>query len=387
LIVAAEEKTVLEICPGQHRTAALSAQAAGLVDAMLCIAPENIFYFGGFRTMLYTRFTALFVPVAQPDEPTLIAATIDRALVEERTWSPPWFDRIVYHGPEAQSDVLPSPLEALAPLLKGIRVLGVDSLRVSEERELRIAFPSLEIRPIGDTIDRLKQVKDEHEIKRLRQANGIALAGIERARQMLEAGPITELEIAVRLEAEARLAGADGFGYPTLVSAGAKMTAVHSPALPRAIEPHVPTRLAFGPSIHGYTVDVVRTLCLGRPSPELLRLRDGYLAAQEALFKMIRPGVRVPDMLAVVEAIYMEKRLRNLWNNNVGHGLGLTIHEPPRIATGSEEVLVEGMVLAIEPWLMVPGFGGYAQCDVIHVTAAGADLLSPGIEGIVFAFN
>ncbi len=376
---------MLNIVEGRRRTQALAAQSAARVDAVLCTAPENIYFFSGFRTMLYTRFSGVLVRADRPAEPALIVSSIDRRLIEDRVWSPPWVTAIAYHGTEPLPDVSATPAAALAPHLASVRRLGVDSLKLTDLDEVRVAAPGIEIVPMNSVIEGLKEIKGPDEIGWLRQANALAVRGIETARDMLNAGPATELELAVRLEADARLAGADGFGYPTLVSFGAKMGAPHSPALPRKIEPGQPLRIAFGPAVEGYTADIVRTLCLGEPPALLVRLQDGFREAQDACFALLRNGVGVPELMAAVRAVYEKRELLTYWRNNIGHGLGLTIHETPRIGGASKAVLATDMVVAIEPSLTAPGFGGYSHCDVLLITPRGADLLTPGFTGIVRA--
>ncbi|MBI5879074.1 MAG: aminopeptidase P family protein [Chloroflexi bacterium] len=370
---------------GQRRAQALAAQVAASVDAVLCTAPENIYFFSGFRTMLYTRFSGVIVRMDRPAEPALIVSSIDRLLIQQRVWSPPWVTTVAYHGTEPLPDVAATPSAALAPHMAGVRRLGVDSLKLTDLDEVKAAAPGVEIVPLNSAIEGLKELKGPDEIGWMRRANALAVRGIETARDMLNAGPVTELELAVRLESEARLGGADGFGYPTLVSFGAKMGAAHSPALPRKVEASQPLRIAFGPAVEGYTADIVRTFCLGEPPALLTRLQDGFREAQDACFNLLRDGARVPDMMAAVRAVYAKRDLLSYWRNNIGHGLGLTIHEPPRIGGTSKAVLATNMVVAIEPSLTAPGFGGYSHCDVLLVTPNGADLLTPGFTGIVRA--
>ena len=374
---------MLNAVEGRRRSLALAEKLGTAVDAVLCTSPENIYFFTGFRTMLYTRFTAALIRMDQPGEPILIAASVDQRLIEDRVWSPPWTSRVVLHGPDSAANIVATPAAALALHLGGVRRLGVDSIRLSELDEIKTAAPNVEIVQILGSIEPLKEIKGEQEIKYLRQANHLAMQGIETARAMLAEKPVTELEIAVRLEADARLGGADGFGYPTLVSYGAKIAAPHSPALPRRVEPNQPLRIAFGPTVEGYSADVVRTLCLGEPPQELVRLQDSFLEAQAAVVRLIKPGVTVPELMSAVRAVYERWNVISMWRNNIGHGLGLTIHETPRIGGVSKAMLAEGMVVAIEPFVSVPGFGGYAHCDVFVVTKTGTDLLTPGLRHII----
>jgi Xaa-Pro aminopeptidase len=374
---------MLDAAEGRRRSRALAEKIGSTVDAVLCTAPENIYFFTGFRTMLYTRFTAVLIRMDRPEDPILIAASVDRGIIEDRVWSPPWTSSVIMHGPDSAPNIVPTPAAAMGPHLAHARRLGVDSIRLAEMDEVKAAAPNVEVVPVLGAIDSVKEIKGEWEIANLRRANQLAVQGIETARQMLAKGPVTELEIAVRLEAEARLAGADGFGYPTLVSYGAKITAPHSPALARTVEPHQPLRIAFGPTVEGYSADVVRTLCLGEPPQQLVRLQDSFLEAQAAVVALVKPGAAVPQMMQAVRSVYERWDLLGLWRNTIGHGLGLTIHETPRIGGTSQAVLAENMVIAIEPFVMVPGFGGYAHCDVYLITKTGSELLTPGLRHII----
>ena len=93
---------MVDVSEGQRRVSLLASKVTPGVHAVLLTRPENIYYFTGFRTTLYTRFTAALLRMDQPFDPVLVVATIDRRLIEDRVWSPPWLSRIAYHGPEPQ---------------------------------------------------------------------------------------------------------------------------------------------------------------------------------------------------------------------------------------------------------------------------------------------
>jgi Xaa-Pro aminopeptidase len=148
---------------------------------------------------------------------------------------------------------------------------------------------------------------------------------------------------------------------------------------------HEPIRIAFGPTIQGYTADVVRMLCIGKGRADYVRLQDAFLEAQGTLIKMLCPGAKASALLMAVEEIYTRRGVRDFWSKRIGHSVGLSVHEPPRIVSGSEVVLSEGMVVAIEPGLVVPGLGGYWQCDVFVITPSGPQLLTEGPQGTILA--
>ena len=291
----------------------------------------------------------------------------------------------MYHG--THPDVAPTPQAAVAPLLKGVRRLGVDSIRLVDAAVIEQACSGVQLVNVAAQIDAVKVIKTAVEVSYLRAANRIAMDGIGRAQALVSSGPTTELEVAVELDGFARRQGADGFGYPTLVSSGVKMLAAHSPALARPVERELPLRIAYGPTVEWYTADVVRTVCAGEPPAELRRLHDGYLAARDAIFARLRPGATAADLLDAArgEVALARRDLLGFWRNSIGHGVGLSIHESPRLGAGSTDHVLPGMVLAIEPALSVAGFGGYAQCDVVHITDGGFELLTPGLQGLVLA--
>jgi Xaa-Pro aminopeptidase len=127
----------------------------------------------------------------------------------------------------------------------------------------------------------------------------------------------------------------------------------------------------------------MRTFCIGSPPWELTGLQDGYMAALDKLLEIIRPGVKSSELLSSVEETYNQWGVRSYWNNSIGHGVGITVHEPPRIASGSEAILSEGMILAIEPYLVSRDIGGYAQCDLIAVKETGPEILAQGPQGLM----
>jgi Xaa-Pro aminopeptidase len=363
-------------------------RAAG-VDYLLLTAPENLCYFSGFRTTLYTRFSGVVIPVAE-GEPALIVPSLELRLALDPWWSPSWLtaDRVVPYGPR---DTYTGHLQALGALIPKGSALGVDALNYATFREIEGALKITRTVSLYDEVNTLKQIKSDSEIATLAQANQLAIRGMERAQAFLQAAAadgrqVTELDIALELELFARREGAESFGYPTLVSFGEKMLAPHSPPLRRAIPPGEVVRVAFGPVVDGYTGDVIRTFVLGAPPPHVLPLQEAFLEAQEACFAALKPGVAVQTLVAIVTDLYERRGVLSNWSRNIGHGLGMTIHEPPRILNGSEDVLREGMVLAIEPSLGAPG-GGYAHCDVVRVTATGCEVLSPGLRGLVVITN
>ena len=194
--------------------------------------------------------------------------------------------------------------------------------------------------------------------------------------------PITEVELAAELNYCALESGAEAIFYPTLVSGGEKMLALHSPPLNRPIKKDELVRIALGLQLDGYGSDIVRHFCIGTMPTELEPLRKAYFEVRRIIADTIRPGLESADLLKLVVDLYRERGVVGHWLQSIGHGIALTIHEFPRIAGADSTVLRENMVLAIEPILALPPFGAIAHCDGIRVTADGCEWLSGRLTDI-----
>jgi Xaa-Pro dipeptidase len=351
------------------------------LDWVLCMLPENIFYFSGFRTLFYTRFIGVLVPVREERRPVLIVPFIDRILVEQNIWSPHWLEEAAIWGPGVQY-AHDNPLSVLAEYIRPGARLGVDAIQFDFYNQLVKAFPGLEVADLQKEILDIRLVKSEEEVGLIKDAFALTEKVMALVPGMLQK-PMTEMELAAEINHAALSAGAEGNFYPTLVSAGAKMLAFHSPPLARPIRPNEMIRVAVGLQIDGYGSDVVRHFCIGRPQEELMSLKGPYFEALDAVFEKLRPGVGAGELISAVEEVYRDRGCLDNWGYSLGHGLALTIHEPPKIARGDQTVLRENMVLAFEPILFRPPHGAFAHCDGVRITAGGAEWLSQGMRDLV----
>ncbi|MFP4200978.1 MAG: M24 family metallopeptidase, partial [Clostridia bacterium] len=240
------------------------------VDGILLGLPENMYYFSGFRTMLHTRPTFVFVSADARVDPVLIAPTVDRRLIREGIWTDCLTEDVRFWGPDAAEDVYPDHVTALGELIRPGSRVGIDGLRfdwVSELGEsLGVAFT-----PVSDAVDEIRKIKDEDEIARVRKANELSFDILDTVVPELlsSADSITEIELAAEIEHHARMRGADGFGCPTLVSHGDKMLAPHSPPLDKEIGRDIPTRVVLANTLEGYTADVIRSYVIGGVPQEI----------------------------------------------------------------------------------------------------------------------
>ena len=367
----------------QYQTARvenLRAEAAkNNLDYVLCMLPENIFYFSGFRTTFYTRFIGVLTPSDPSLEPVLIASFIDRQLIETDMWSRTWFKKAAIWGPGSEFG---THWDALNAHLKPGMRLGVDAIGLDFYQELLKNYPGMEVLNLTDEILALRTIKDPEEIATIKRAYKLAEDVMDNVAGWLQ-NPMTEAELAAELNYTALKSGAEEIFYPTLVSCGEKIMALHSPPLNRPIGPNQLVRIAFGLQVDGYGSDIVRHFCKGRLAPELEPLRKAYFEVRAMIPEIVKPGVDTLDLLKFVEDEYTKRNVAQYWLHNFGHGLALTIHEFPRIAGGISNILKENMVLAFEPILALSPHGAIAHCDGLVVTADGSELLSGRITDVV----
>lgn len=228
--------------------------------------------------------------------------------------------------------------------------------------------------PTSDLVERLRVKKDADEIRVMREAARLA-SGIfpDVLRQL--GSEATENEIAAELEYLARKAGAERMSFETIVAAGQHSALPHArPTMQRIGRGFVV--LDYGVILHGYCSDMTRTVFAGRADAAARKLYGAVLDAQLAGIAAVRPGRPVGEVDAVARAVLKKRKLDKYFTHSLGHGVGLEIHETPRLAKGQTQVLEPGMVITIEPGAYVAGRGGVRIEDLVLVTDAGCEILS-----------
>lgn len=234
-------------------------------------------------------------------------------------------------------------------------------------------------------IERRRAVKDAFEIRTLREA-ARRLSHVARGvRAFLREGR-SELAVAADIDAAIRDAGFERPAFDTIVASGVNSARPHARPGPRTLEAGDGVVLDFGGIYDGYCVDLTRTLHIGRPAPELLRLAGAVREAHAAAIAAVRPGARPSEIDAAARDVLARHGLADAFGHGTGHGLGLEVHEDPRISklTGAfpDDPVVAGMVFTIEPGAYVDGLGGVRIEDDVLVTSEGCDLLTDvPIEG------
>ena len=277
--------------------------------------------------------------------------------------------------------------QAIRDVVRGRRVarLGVEADHISLARWQWLR-DSLGDQPalVSTTglIEAGRMVKDEDEIARFRTA-GRLLAGVVPAALRLARAGRTEREIAADIECALAAAGFEDRAFETIVASGPASALPHARPGGRRLSPGDMVVLDFGGVYDGYCVDLSRTASVGPPGGEAVRLHAAVLAAQTAAIAAVRPGAQASAVDEAARGVLRERGLAEAFQHGTGHGLGLEVHEAPRIAPaarlqgpGADVVLEAGMVITIEPGVYIPGAGGVRVEDDVLVTASGSELLT-----------
>jgi Xaa-Pro aminopeptidase len=261
----------------------------------------------------------------------------------------------------------------------GLRRTGIDPLHltIAERKVLAAALPrGLKLVDAPPIVERLRMTKDADEIAKIRAACHLGVELFARVVELVRPG-VQESELAGELEFAARKAGVDQMAFPTIVAGGARSALPHGRASSALIPSPGFVVCDFGVILAGYCSDMTRTVHVGRPQSDARRVYQAVQDAQQAALEAVRPGATVGEVDRAARKLLHNRRLGRFFTHSTGHGLGLEIHEAPRVAAGQDEPLRPGMVITIEPGAYLPGKYGVRIEDTVAVTGTGCEVLTP----------
>ena len=278
-----------------------------------------------------------------------------------------------------------SVLEAVGQLLGRRRrkprgwTLGIeaDHCSIAEKKRLNTALPSgIRLKDSPGMVERQRMVKDEDELTLIRSAVALGAKLFARATEVLRAG-MKEVEVAAEMELVARKAGAEEMSFPTIIASGTRSALPHGRASAQTIQANAFVVCDFGVILSGYCSDQTRTVWVGEVTEEARRAYEAVREAQQAAVNAVRPGITVGEVDAAARKVLRKAGLGRYFTHSTGHGVGLEIHEIPRVAHGQTEVLQPGMVITIEPGVYFPGKWGVRIEDMVAVTSDGCEVMTP----------
>jgi Xaa-Pro aminopeptidase len=257
--------------------------------------------------------------------------------------------------------------------------IGIEAehLTVAEKKRLADLLPShVGVRNAPPLVERARLVKDDDELKLIRAAVQLGATLFDRALEVLKPG-MKEVEVAAVMEYAARSSGAEEMSFPTIIASGARSALPHGRASQQAIAPGGFVVCDFGVILAGYCSDETRTVWVGAVSEKARQAYEAVKEAQAAAIAAVRPGASVGEVDAAARKVLRKAGLERYFTHSTGHGVGLEIHETPRVAAGQKEVLQPGMVITIEPGVYFPGKWGVRIEDMVAVNQSGCEVLTP----------
>jgi Xaa-Pro aminopeptidase len=336
------------------------------LQALLVARPENIWYISGFTggeaLLLVTREDALLFSDGRYEE---------QAKQEAPDWKFIKFKR--------------SFIEVFAEVASGLELqeLGFekDFFTYQQWEQLKLCFKG-SLRPVAGLIEGMRLIKDQEEIALIREAGMITASAFRYVLGEIYDGQ-TEQEIAGILEFFMRRNGGGPPAFETIVASGVRGALPHGMASDKKVERGELVTMDLGACYKGYAADLTRTICIGAVSDRQREIYEAVREAQERALKVVRAGVTAEEVDAAARCYLTEVGLGEYFSHGLGHGLGLYVHEEPRIAPGQKTVLKPGMVITVEPGVYISGWGGVRIEDSVLVKENGYEILTPVTKDLI----
>jgi Xaa-Pro aminopeptidase/Xaa-Pro dipeptidase len=260
---------------------------------------------------------------------------------------------------------------------RNVRLAGFEpsAITYGEYLKLNDAMPERTLKPLPGCLDFLRAVKDDDEVGEIKKAIKIAEKALTDVISFIKPG-ITERELAVELEYRMRRGGAEGLSFDTIVAAGPHAALPHASPGSRRISAGDFVLVDYGAVFNGYHSDETRMFCIGEPSE---KQREAYRFVQDAhdrAIMAIREGVSCGEIDSIARSFLEEKGMGGYFTHGTGHGVGLDIHEAPRLSIGRADVLESGMVVTVEPGIYFPGEWGIRIEDMVLVGKDTCEVLT-----------
>ena len=335
------------------------------VDGILITNPENRYYISGFSGSAGYLFIT-------PDAAYL---NTDFRYIEQATNQAASFEIIK----------IDSELKWFIDLLikHRINTLGFESedlsfagySRFSEILEKNKLNKIVNLKPLNASIEKIRAVKYMDEIDILKEAIRISDEAMNTIAPTIRAG-ISEREVALQLENKMRELGAEGPSFDTIVGSGPNAALPHHRAGDRIIQKGESIVIDMGAKYQGYCSDLTRTFCVGKPDETFRKVYDTVFTAQQTAISLVQQEMTGTDCDDIARKVIEEAGFGDKFGHSLGHGVGLDVHEYPRVSPNSPDILINNMVFTIEPGIYIPGWGGVRIEDIVTLQNNKAEVLS-----------
>ncbi|MEN6406336.1 MAG: Xaa-Pro peptidase family protein [Thermoguttaceae bacterium] len=333
----------------------------------------------GIDALLVTDFTNVTYLTGFTGDDSYLLVRRDGDLVLS---DPRYTTQLSEQCPGVDLAIRPPGVTMLQAVVRAVRSAGIgrlgvegDSMTVSLRDRIAEKLPKIGLLATSGLVERLRLIKDRFEVARLRTAIDQAERAFATLRGLLRP-EMTEKQAADELEHQCRLFGAKDAAFPTIVATGPRAALPHATPTERRLGDEPFVLLDWGANEGLYRSDLTRVLVTGRISPKFERIYQVVLEAQRRAIAAVRPGVLAHDVDAVARSHIAGAGYGRRFRHGLGHGLGLLVHESPRLAVQSQTVLKAGMVVTVEPGIYLPGWGGIRIEDDVLVTRTGCEVLT-----------
>jgi Xaa-Pro aminopeptidase len=255
---------------------------------------------------------------------------------------------------------------------------AVDNLPIEGWRFLAKAVGGEEkLVPAESIIRDFRKVKDPHEIKLIREACNLASKGMQVAFENVKPG-VKERQVAAEIEYAMRKKGSDGTSFDTIIASGAASAFPHGSCSDRTICEGDLVIVDLGATYNFYRSDMTRTFTAGKPSEKQNNIYETVKLAHQKAFQTIKPNIPAKEVDAAARQLIEAASYGEFFVHNLGHGVGLEIHEAPTLSPDSKDVLTTGNVITDEPGIYLPGYGGVRIEDTVLITQDDAEKLTVG---------
>jgi Xaa-Pro aminopeptidase len=283
--------------------------------------------------------------------------------------------------------VVKGPLgKAVTASLKRMRIkrLAFERNRLSFEEYQQLAelLKGVELKPVSGAVETLRMVKSTDEIETIRASVKLNSAALEQAMARFKPG-MSELDVAAEIDYRMRLLGADGTAFDTIVAAGERSALPHAHPTGHPISAGELLLIDMGATVAGYASDMTRCYVVGKANAKIRRIYKAVLDSQLAALALLKPGMTCAKLDHAVREVLRRYGLEKQFVHSTGHGLGLEIHERPRIGRKETVKFEVGMTVTIEPGVYEEGTGGVRIEDTVVVTERGCEVLTPTKKELV----
>lgn len=332
--------------------------------ALLVLQPENRYYLSGFTgsfgALLVTRDKSWFIT--------------DFRYLEQAREQTPHLEII------AMSDNLTDTLKGLVQDL-ALDTLAFEAHHVNYKLYATLAqkLTGVRLLPVENVIEKQRQCKENGELAAIARSMSLLDEGFDFICGLVQPG-ISEAELSLELELYLRRRGATATAFPFIIASGPRSALPHGTATGRVLAPGDVLTMDFGVILDHYNSDMTRTVALGRPPGELQKIYQVVLEAQLAGLAAVKAGVKASAVDAAARSVIESGGYGRYFGHSTGHGVGLAVHELPRLSPKDHTVLQEGMVVTVEPGIYIPGLGGVRIEDSVVVEKDGCRVLTSSFK-------